>query len=71
MEVFKMNEEKMIEAKETVQIGDKIYNVEDVTPSVYFDYVKGAKKNIEPIAIQVMPATIGIADTPLFCLTKI
>ena len=23
-----MNEEKMIEAKETVQIGDKIYNIE-------------------------------------------
>ena len=59
-----MNEEKMIETKETVQIGDKIYNVEDVTPSVYFDYVKGAKKNIEDENLQT------VADNCLTLLKK-
>ena len=39
-----MSEEKVI--KETVEIGNKIYDVEDVTPSVYFDYVKDKKKDI-------------------------
>ena len=36
---------KEIEAKETIQIGDKVYNIEDVTPTVYFDYVKDMKKD--------------------------
>ena len=36
--------EKII--KETVEIGNTIYNVEDVTPSVYFEYVKNMKKDI-------------------------
>ena len=38
---------KEIEIKDTIQIGDKIYNVEDLTPTVYFDYVKSMKKDIK------------------------
>lgn len=32
---------------ETIMIGDKYYNKEDITPSEYFDYVKGLKKKVE------------------------
>ena len=32
---------------ETVTIGDKIYNKDEVTPSAYFEYVKGLKQKVE------------------------
>jgi hypothetical protein len=32
---------------DTVKIGDKEYNKSEVTPSVYFNYVKGLKKKID------------------------
>ena len=32
--------------QETEIIGDKVFNVENITPSVYFDYVKGLKETI-------------------------
>lgn len=41
-----MNEEKVIEV-ETVEIGGTIYNSDQVTPSLYFDYVKGMKSEID------------------------
>ena len=52
------------EAKETVTIGDKIYNVDDISPTVYFDYVKDMKKNIEDENLQT------IADNCLTLLSK-
>jgi hypothetical protein len=36
-----------IEAKETITIGDKVYDKDSVTPSAYFEYVKGLKQNID------------------------
>ena len=53
-----------IAVKETIQIGDKIYNVEDVTPTVYFNYVKDMKKNIEDENLQT------VADNCLTLLQK-
>lgn len=32
---------------ETVTIGDKVYNKDEVTPSAYFEYVKGLKQKVE------------------------
>lgn len=49
-----MSEVMEIEQKETIQIGDKFYNVEDVTPTVYFDYVKDMKKDIADENLQVV-----------------
>ena len=57
-----MSEEKVI--KETVEIGNKIYDVEDVTPSVYFDYVKDKKKDIADENLHV------VADNCLKLLAK-
>ena len=54
--------EKVI--KETVEIGNKIYDVEDVTPSVYFDYVKDKKKDIADENLHV------VADNCLKLLAK-
>lgn len=31
---------------ETVQIGDSVYNADSVTPSMYFEYVKGLKEKL-------------------------
>ena len=42
------------EVKETVQIGDKIYEVDDVTPTVYFNYVKDMKKDIKDENLEVV-----------------
>lgn len=55
---------EMIEAKETIEIGGKVYNVEDVTPTVYFNYVKDMKKNIEDENLQT------VADNCLVLLQK-
>ena len=57
-----MSEEKVI--KETVEIGNTIYNVEDVTPSVYFEYVKNMKKDIADENLHV------VADNCLKLLAK-
>lgn len=57
-------ENEVKEVKETVQIGDKIYNEEDLTPTIYFDYVKGMKKNIEDENLKV------VADNCLTLLKK-
>ena len=54
--------EKII--KETVEIGNTIYNVEDVTPSVYFEYVKNMKKDIADENLHV------VADNCLKLLAK-
>lgn len=43
-----------IEQKETIQVGDKFYNIEDVTPTVYFDYVKDMKKDIADENLQTV-----------------
>ena len=52
------------EVKETVQIGDKIYEVDDVTPTVYFNYVKDMKKDIKDENLEV------VADNCLALLKK-
>lgn len=36
-----------VEVKETEIIGDKVYNIESVTPSVYFDHVKSLKETLD------------------------
>ena len=53
-----------IEAKDTVTIGDKVYNIEDVSPTVYFEYVKDMKKDIEDENLQT------VADNCLVLLNK-
>lgn len=52
------------EIKNSVQIGDKYYNEEDLTPTVYFDYVKGMKKDIEDENLE------KVADNCLILLKK-
>ena len=52
------------EAKETVTIGNKVYNVDDVSPTVYFNYVKDMKKDIEDENLQ------SVADNCLTLLAK-
>lgn len=48
-----MSEEIVVDSKEvkddveTITIGDKVININDVTPSDYFEYVKGLKEKIE------------------------
>ena len=37
----------MSDSTELITIGDRAIVPEDVTPSVYFDYVKGLKKNLD------------------------
>ena len=38
---------EVLGAEDTVQIGDKVYNIKDITPSVYFEYVKELKQKVE------------------------
>lgn len=52
------------EMKETVKIGDQYYNIDDISPTVYFDYVKDMKKNIEDENLQ------AVADNCLTLLKK-
>lgn len=52
------------ELKDTIKIGDKYYNKDDVSPTVYFDYVKDMKKNIEDENLQ------SVADNCLILLKK-
>ena len=53
-----------MEVMETIEIGDKVYNVDDITPTVYFNYVKDMKKNIEDENLQT------VADNCLILLQK-
>ena len=53
-----------MEVMETIEIGDKVYNVDDVTPTTYFNYVKDMKKNIEDENLQT------VADNCLILLQK-
>lgn len=41
-----MAEKEVIEM-ETVQIGDKFYNKDEISPSEYFEYVKGLKQELD------------------------
>ena len=59
-----MGYEIIDDIKETLQVGDKIYNIEDLTPTIYFDYVKGMKKDIADENLQV------VADNCLTLLQK-
>ena len=52
------------ELKDTIKIGDKYYNKDDISPTVYFDYVKDMKKNIEDENLQ------SVADNCLILLKK-
>lgn len=52
------------EVKDTIKIGDKYYNKDDISPTVYFDYVKGMKKNIEDENLR------SVADNCLVLLKK-
>ena len=51
-------------AKETVTIGDKVYAIDDVSPTTYFNYVKDMRKNIEDENLQT------VADNCLELLKK-
>ena len=51
-------------AKETVTIGDKVYSIDDVSPTTYFNYVKDMRKNIEDENLQT------VADNCLELLKK-
>lgn len=59
-----MSEIEMIEAKETVDIGGKVYNIEDVTPTVYFNHVKDMRRDIADENLQT------VADNCLILLNK-
>lgn len=58
------NEVIEVTEKETIQVGDKFYNKEDVTPTVYFNYVKDMKKDIKDENLEV------VADNCLVLLKK-
>lgn len=49
---------------DVVEIGENIYNVEDVTPTVYFNYVKNMKKDIKDENLET------VADNCLLLLQK-
>ena len=51
-------------AKETVTIGDKVYSIDDISPTTYFNYVKDMRKNIEDENLQT------VADNCLELLKK-
>ena len=64
----KKTEEAKVEVKEgvveTITIGDKVYNKEDITPSIYFEYVKDLKQKLDYKEYEV------IIDTTLKMLKK-
>lgn len=49
---------------DVIELGDKIYNEEDITPSIYFDYVKGLKQTLNREEYDI------IIDTTLKMLKK-
>ena len=51
-------------AIETIQVGDVIYNIDQLTPTIYFNYIKDMRKNIEDENLQT------VADNCLVLLTK-
>jgi len=59
-----MDNENIAKDVETIQIGDTMYNKDDVTPSVYFNYVKGLKTKLNAEEYNV------IIDTTIKLLQK-
>ena len=55
---------EVIETIETIEINGTLYNVNDITPTLYFEYVKGMKKDIQDENLQV------VADNCLTLLKK-
>ena len=43
-----------IDVKETVEIGGVLYDINNLTPTIYFNHVKDMKKNIEDENLQVV-----------------
>ena len=58
------NEVIEMKAKETIEIGGKLYNIDDITPTVYFNHVKDMRKDIEDENLQT------VADNCLVLLQK-
>ena len=58
------NKEIIIDSEELVEIGGTLYDKDKITPTEYFNYVKGMKKNIEDENLQV------VADNCLTLLKK-
>lgn len=56
--------EKVVQDVETIEIGGTLYNVNDVTPTVYFNYVKDMKKDIKDENLE------KVADNCLTLLQK-
>lgn len=52
------------EVKETIEIGGKTYSIDDVSPTVYFNYVKEQKKDIKDENLET------VADNCLTLLKK-
>lgn len=48
------DKEEIKEVKETIEIGGQIYDKDSLTPTVYFNYVKDMKKNIEDENLQAV-----------------
>lgn len=46
--------DEIIDVVDAEQIGDKLIDVDDITPSTYFDYVKGLKQKIDDEEIQLI-----------------
>lgn len=59
-----MSDNVVSDVQDTIEIGGHLYNIDDVTPTVYFDYVKDMKKNIEDENLQ------SVADSCLVLLQK-
>ena len=53
-----------IDVKETVEIGGMLYDIDNLTPTIYFNHVKDMKKKIEDENLQV------VADNCLVLLKK-
>lgn len=51
LEEIKMSEEKVIDAQ---VVGEKVVDETDITPSVYFDYVKGLKEKLNKVEYNII-----------------
>lgn len=58
------NKENIIDAKDMIEIDGVLYEKDNVSPTVYFEYVKNMKKNIEDENLQI------VADNCLTLLKK-
>ena len=59
-----MNDNNVVASVELIEMDGKFYNPDQLTPTVYFDYVKNMKKDIEDENLQV------VADNCLALLKK-